>query len=104
MAIGDSYTLNGQTRVSDAEAREHENKMFSKRIIKLPSNQQIRVEWITGSGGNKVAQYVGVGPQGLASSASGWMVQKITYDSNDNPTLIQISYGIWDNRASLTYT
>lgn len=97
MAHGDSYTLTGQVKVSDAEAREHENLLLAKRVMSLPSNQQLRVEY---SGANPV--YVGTAPRSLAEGTNGWMIQKITY-SGDNPTVIQIAYSNWTNRASATY-
>lgn len=103
MPFTEDYKLNGQTRVSDAEGREHEGLLLAKRITEIPSNNQLRVVWALGTGGNQVAAYVGFGPRGLSAASTGWMVQKFTYDANDNPTLRQIAYGIFNNYASLTY-
>lgn len=98
MPIGDDYTLTGQVKVSDAEAREHETLIKAKRVMSLPGNQQTRIEY---SGSNPI--YIGTGPKGLDSSSTGWLLKQITYDG-DNPTLIQIAYDSWDNRASASYS
>lgn len=95
--VGNAHRLSGQVKNSDSESREHEEKLFAKRIMKLPSNQQLRVEY---SGANPI--YVGTAPRSLAEGTDGWMIQKITY-SGDNPTTIQIAYSNWTNRVSATY-
>lgn len=99
MGIGDSYPLTGQVRVSDAEAREHELEVNAKRVIVLPNNQQVRVEYDSSSN----AIYVGVAPKGLATFSDGWLLKEITYSGSD-PTIIKIAYGNWDNRASESYS
>ena len=50
--------------------------------------------------------YAGYADTGTATSASGWYVEKYTYDANGNVTTIQTAPwpSIWDNRTSLTYT
>lgn len=103
--IGDNQALAGQVKNSDAESREHENLIFAKRVTEIPSNAQLQVDY---SGGTNPI-YVGYAPKGLATSTgtnnvSGWLIQKFTYDGNNNPTARQISYGSWNNRASLNYT
>ena len=35
-------------------------------------------------------------------SETGWQITKYTWDG-DNPTDIQVQYGIWNNRASLSW-
>ena len=47
--------------------------------------------------------YVGHAQHGVASSASDWRVCKTT-DSAAGPTAIKCTDGIWDNRASLSYS
>lgn len=54
--------------------------------------------------------YIGQAFPGSATSLPVWRIEKITYDGNNNPTVILWSpkYGnfgdIWDNRASLSYS
>ena len=98
MAIGEDYILTGQTKVSDAEHREHEALLKAKRVISIPGNQQVRIEY---SGSNP--EYIGVGPKGLAASSAGWLLKKLTY-TGDNVTLVQIAYDSWDNRATASYS
>lgn len=38
--VGSAYQLTGQTKNSDSESREHEEKLFAKRITEVPSNLQ----------------------------------------------------------------
>ena len=99
MALGDSYTMNGQVRVSDAEAREHQASLLAKRTTDIPNDLQIRMTY-TADG---LEEYIGYGARGLASSDSGWLIRKQTYNGDGYISLSQTAYGIWDNRASLTY-
>ncbi len=70
-----------------------------KRFL-IPGNYQTRVDYQSGT--NPI--YVGVADRGLATSDKGWLIMKITWDANDNPTLIQTVYNsIWDSRTSYTY-
>lgn len=98
MAIGDDYILTGQTKVSDAEHREHETLLKAKRVVSIPGNQQVRIEY---SGSDPI--YIGVGPKGLPSSSTGWLLKQLTYSGN-KVTLIQIAYDSWDNRATASYS
>ena len=101
MGIGDSYVLNGQVRASDAEVREHEEEMYAKRTISLPLNMQERLDYGVRTDGQPT--YIGYAPRALATSATGWMLAKFTYDDNGYVTVKQIAYDSWDNRAGATY-
>lgn len=48
--------------------------------------------------------YVGFNIRGAATSATNWILQKITYDGSNNPTLVQIAIDSWDNRATASYS
>ena len=99
MATGDDYKLTGQVKVSDAEAREHQATLYAKRVTNVPTDMQMQIDYVGGS--NPI--YVGYGAKGLATSSSGWVIQKFTWDVNDNCTSRQIAFGIYDNRTALTY-
>lgn len=90
--------LEGATKVSSAEAREHEGAIFAKRVTEIPSNLQMRVEYTSGQ-----PLYTGYAPKGVASSTGGWLLQKFTYSSGQ-VTLRQIAYDSWDNRATASYS
>jgi hypothetical protein len=52
--------------------------------------------------------YLGSAVPGSSTASPVWQIKKITYDGNNNPTLIAVAGGaeynqIWDDRASLTY-
>lgn len=97
MAVGDSYQLTGQTRVSDAEAREHEPLILANRSTEIPSNNQIRCDYLARTDGQPT--YIGFAPRGLAVGTTGWLLQKFTYDGSNQCTLRQIAYSSWDLRA-----
>lgn len=101
MATGDPYTLWGQGSVSDAEAREHESLLLAKRTMSLPNNQHIKVD--SASRADNQPVYIGVAPRSLSTSSSGWLLIKITYDSNGDFSEKTIGYDSWDNRATATY-
>lgn len=102
MAIGEAYQLNGQVRVSDAEAREHQSALLAKRITEIPGILQIRVD-ANGRSDNQPV-YVGFTEKGNPTSDTEWTVWKITYDSYNDFSYKQSAFGSWDNRASLTYS
>lgn len=74
------------------------------RAFNRDINDDIRIEWTAGtvSGFNPV--YVGSAIKGTATSAKGWYIIKITWDANDNPTLVektgQTGDYTWDARAT----
>lgn len=102
MAIGDDYQLNGQVRVSDAEAREHEPLIFAKRVTDVPSNQQVKVD-ANGRSDNQPV-YVGFAPRGLPTSSNRWLLWEITYDVYGDFSYKKIAYDSYDNRVSATYS
>lgn len=101
MAIGDAYKVWGQAPVSDAEAREHEALLCAKRFVEIPSNLQMRADYLLRTDGQPT--YLGFGPRSLASSDKGWIIQRFTYDVNGQCTLRQIAWDSWDNRDGATY-
>jgi len=96
---GNSFVPEGATKGSWAEDREHQQSLFAKRIMEVPSDLQIR-QAISRSDGQP--DYVGYAPRGLAADATGWLIWKFTYTSN-NMTLRQTAFDSWDNRTSATY-
>lgn len=101
LPIGETEILTGQTKVTSAEAIEHETLLKAKRYTEIPSNHQIRCDYSDRTDGQPT--YIGFAPRSLASSTSGWLLQKFTYDGSSQCTLRQIAYDSWDNRASATY-
>lgn len=89
--------INGYTKVTSAEYREHEHPLLAKRVVQIGSNQQYRAEW-----DNSELLYEGYAANGLGADESGWLLRKYTY-TNGEVTLIQTVVGTWDDRASETY-
>lgn len=102
MAIGASDTLWGQTKVSAAEAKEHEDLLLAKRIVEIPSNLQMRADY--GSRSDSQPEHLGFAARGTASSDTSWLLHKFTYDGSNRVTLRQIAYDSWDNIATATYS
>lgn len=93
--LGNPKDLVGNTKPSSVEKATLEEALWATRTTEIPSNMQMRGEY--DASGNAV--YLGYAPRGLTSSASGWLIQKFTYDGSGNMTLRQISYASWDLRA-----
>lgn len=98
--INHDWTPSGATKSSGIESDVYEKLLGSYRITEIPSNMQMRAAYSSTDG---LPDYVGFAPRSLASSASGWLLQKFTYDGSRQATLRQIAYDSWDNRASATY-
>jgi len=96
--IGGSTNPYGQVRSSDVEGKTYDPALLAIRYVEIPPNLQMRVEY---SGAN--ALYMGFADKGLGISASGWLLHKFTYDASGRPTLRQIAYDSWDDRALTTY-
>lgn len=78
---------------------QYENDIHASRIVQIPSNQQMRVAYDA----NQNPEYVGIAARGLVEAKKGWLLQKITWDGNNNPTKIQIAYDSWNNYTTATY-
>lgn len=48
--------------------------------------------------------YKGAAALGASTSASGWGIEKITFDAQGNAVSSMYAVGAWDDRASLNYT
>jgi hypothetical protein len=101
MGIGENYDLVGQGRVSDAEAREHQATLLAKRTTNIPNDLQELYDYSGRTDGQPV--YIGYGARSLATSVSGWLVYKYTFDANGFVTSKKTATGIYDNRSSLSY-
>ncbi|MDD4339198.1 MAG: hypothetical protein PHV00_05910 [Syntrophales bacterium] len=82
--------------------------MVNNNSISFPfshNDMQIKVAY-TGN----YPVYIGRARPGELTSASGWQIAKVTYDSNYNVTALQFASGtndydkVWDDRATYTYS
>ena len=101
MAIGDSFTSEGAASDTATMAREHDDAMFAKRVMDVPHNLQMRLDYTGTPTGQPL--YPGYGAKGLGVGDEGWLIYKFTYDGNDMVTLRQSQYTNWTARASGTY-
>jgi hypothetical protein len=100
MSLGTGIKIEGAVKPSSIEVDGYEADLFANRITEIPSNMQMRAAYSSTDG---LPDYVGFAPRSLASSDSGWLLQKFTYDGSRQCTLRQIAYDSWDNRATATY-
>lgn len=100
MPIGVSFKSEGAIKSSAVESREHEDSLYARRITEIPSNMQLRGDYSSTDG---LPDYLGFAARGIATSTTGWLLQKFTYDANRQCTLRQIAYDSWDNRTTATY-
>lgn len=92
----------GAVKPSSIEKDIHESELFAQRIVEIPTNMQMRADY--GAATDGLPTYMGYAPKGHATSASGWLLQKFTYDANRQCTLRQIAYDTWDNRAGASFS
>lgn len=48
--------------------------------------------------------YVGYNIMGNGQGVTNWLIQKLTYDSSNRVTQVQIAIGAWSNRTALIYS
>lgn len=89
----------GAVKPDSISVDSYEQDLFAKRVMDVPSNIQIRIEY-NGSG---YELYVGYGARGLATADLGWLIHKFTYDGSNRVTVRQSAYNSWNNRASASY-
>lgn len=87
----------GAVKPSSLEQANFEPNLSAGRITEIPTNMQMRADYLLVTDG--LPTYMGYAPKGLATSTTGWLLQKFTYDVNRQCTLRQIAYGSWDLRA-----
>jgi len=71
----------------------------AQKTFSIPGSHQILIDYQEGT--NPI--YVGVAEKSIPTSAELWLVQKITWDENNNPTMVQSAVGAWDSRTDLGY-
>lgn len=70
------------------------------------SSLSLQIDYVGGT--NPI--YIGIAAPGTLTSAALWQVRKLTFDGNNNITVIKYAGGspsfnaIYDNRTSLTYS
>lgn len=71
-------------------------------IKRAVTDFEVRLDYATRTDSNPV--YVGKAKQGsLTSDANAWTIQKITYDTSNRSTRVEVLVGAWDNRANLAW-
>jgi len=100
MGLGNSNEEYGHVRATNIEQNEYEKELWAKRITDIPTNMQMRAEY---TGGNLI--YLGYAAHGVSTAASGWLLQKYTYDASGNATMREIAADCyaWANRATVSY-
>jgi len=97
--MGEIFEKNAAT--SHAEVIEHEEAMYAKRTIEVPSNMQFRADYNSLTDG--LPLYTGYAARALTEDTPGWLLKEFTYDANRQCTQILIAYNTWTNRAGATY-
>jgi hypothetical protein len=100
MGLGNNNEEYGHVRASNIEQNEYETELWAKRVMDVPSNMQMRAEY---SAGNLI--YLGYAAHGITTAASGWLLQKYTYDASGNATMREIAADCfsWGSRATVVY-
>ena len=94
MTIGTSVVQHGAVKPSNLEQECFDTTVGAYKYVEIPSNLQARYAY----NADGTVLYAGYAVRGLASSATGWLLQKFTYDTM-KVTLRQIAYSSWDLRA-----
>ena len=99
--LGNTQDEMGAVLPSKIEQATYQKTLYANRIMDVGSDQQKQIDYTIRPDGQPV--YVGYAPRGHATSATGWLLQKMTYDVSDRVTSITIAWNSWDNRAAATY-
>lgn len=99
MSFNNPTKIEGAVKPSSLEVDGYEPNVFAHRFTQIETNQQGMFDYVGGT----VVIYAGYAPRGLAVGTAGWLLQKFTYDGNNNVTQRQIAYDSYDNRATASY-
>lgn len=67
------------------------------KVTSVPNSSQVLLDYSAGT--NPI--YIGYASQGALTSQSVWFIIKITWDANNNPTVIKsVNNAVWDDRAT----
>lgn len=99
MPQGTPTGIEGAVKPSSLEVDGYEGTVFAHRHIVIETNQQ--GQWEYDGSGNVL--YAGYAPRGLATTSSGWLLQKFTVNGSNQVTARQIAYDTWSNRAAASY-
>ena len=84
--------------------------MPSDYLKLMGTEWKVRIANVASGNGVGSPEYVGEANPNTATSAVGWRIKKITYDSNGNPTEVNWASGnanrdkIWDSRTTYAYS
>lgn len=99
--INKAPEFQGAVKPDAIQVDSYEYSLAALRHVSIPLNMQERFDYSGRSDGQPV--YIGYGAKGIATSDSGWLLFKYTYDASGFVTLKQVSYDAWDDRATATY-
>ena len=83
--------------IEEFQKRQRAEHSWAMNVQKIITDTQILLAY---NGSN--LEYVGFSPMGSATSDDVWLVYYLQYTGN-NIISKKSSYGVWDDRASLTY-
>lgn len=86
MAIRE-FEPEGAVKPSSIEVDSYERDLFAYRQVEIPSNLQ--ANFVYDSNSNCI--YAGYAARGLSENETGWLIQKMTWDSRGNCTSRRIA-------------
>ena len=101
--LGTGIKFEGATTPTSIEVDSYEGAIFAKRFTEKPSNLKMEIEYGTSGNNNKKAKYIGYAPRGTATSADGWLLHFLEYNSSKQVIRRTIAFDSWDNRAAASY-
>lgn len=96
---GSGIRIEGATKPTSIDVDSYENAIYAKRIVEIPSNLQMRIEY----GANGKSKYAGYAPRGVGEDTEGWLIQYFEYDGSNRIVKRTIGYDSWDNRDGASY-
>lgn len=86
------------SELNEIANRTHDPIAGINRVTLFPASSKRVIDEASAPG----TTYVGVAAAGAATSASAWLIERITVSGTT--TTIEHATGVFDDRASLTYT
>ena len=97
--INNPTSIEGAVKPSSLEVDGYEPLLAAHRLTTIETNQQ--AVWVYNA--SNQCTYACYAPRGLSTSATGWLLQKFTYDGSGNVLTRTIAYDAQTNYLTATY-
>lgn len=93
----------GEIAINYADSKLYARHPVSGVVQEIGGGASSAINTIARAAWDSPYHYYGIAPSGTIESSSGWSITRIATNSNGSITSSASTFGIWNNRTSLSY-